>query len=156
MVPVMSFWPKIFKRITDQKKLLEYRRVFPKDCSYAYMYISKPVKAICAIVYFGKKHSLDDWRQEYKNNTEVMERIDNYSDSYKYAMEIESVQLIEPISLDELRENVPSFTAPQSYVLLENNKELESYIKSNTKKKGDLIVNDLSTLLPDNICLRYD
>lgn len=52
MIPVMSFWPSVYSKIEGQVKLIEYRRVFPKNCEYAYMYISKPVKAISAIIYF--------------------------------------------------------------------------------------------------------
>lgn len=68
----MSFWPSVYKRILNQKKLLEYRRDFPKDCDYAYMYVSSPVKAICAIIYFGKKYSIEEWKNEYIGMTVIM------------------------------------------------------------------------------------
>lgn len=152
----MSFWPSVYKRILNQKKLLEYRRVFPKDCSYAYMYVSSPVKAICAIINFGKKYSIEEWKNEYKGNTEVIKRISSYSESYKYAMEIRSIQPIQPITLSELRTNVSNFVAPQSYILLDNNEELSIYINSRVQKKGETIVNNLDNILPNHICLNYD
>ncbi|WCG06112.1 hypothetical protein PML89_09755 (plasmid) [Vagococcus lutrae] len=155
MVLVMSFWPSIYSKIENQVKLVEYRRVFPKNCKYAYMYVSKPVKAICAIIYFGEMHSLEDWKEEYILNSEVSDRINSFSSNYKYAMEIQKIQKINPISLETLRENVPGFTAPQSYLLLENNKLLSDYIENNVKFLGEPIINNLENILPDHICRRY-
>ncbi|WP_436945779.1 hypothetical protein [Staphylococcus xylosus] len=155
MIPVMSFWPSVFLKIKNQEKLLEYRRVFPENCTYAYMYISKPVKAISAIIYFKKMHSLEEWEKLYSSNEEVLDRIHTFSSSYRYAMEIEKIQKIEPISLGELRNNVPNFTAPQSYILLENNKVLYEFLRDNTKVIGSPIINDLSNIFPKHICRRY-
>lgn len=155
MIPVMSFWPSVYSKIEGQVKLIEYRRVFPKNCEYAYMYISKPVKAISAIIYFKKMHSIEDWKQTYESNEEIINRINDFSSSYRYAMEIEKVQKTEPIFLEDLRNNVPNFTAPQSYLLLENNKALSEYIKKNIKLVGDPIINDLTNVLPEHICRRY-
>lgn len=146
----------MYERITNQEKLLEYRRVFPKDCKYAYMYVSSPIKAICGIIFFGKKYSIEDWKNEYREDKELLKRISSYSDSYKFAMEIRSIQLIEPITLSELRTNVSNFVAPQSYILLENNKELAKYINSNVRKKGNKITNNLDHILPQHICLNYE
>ena len=154
MTPLMSFWPEIYDKIFDQIKLIEYRRTFPKDCTHAYMYISSPVKAICGIVYFGKIHSLSDWKTRYSNERDIMERIDNYS-SYRYGAEIIGIQKIKPITLANLRNNVPNFAAPQSYCLLENNKSLESYIKKNTVLVGDKIKNNLKEIYPEHICKQY-
>lgn len=152
----MSFWPSIHDKIASQIKLIEYRRVFPKDCTYAYMYISKPVKAICGIVYFTKKHSIYDWKDEYSHSKEILSRINHTLDNgAKYAMEIGAYQKIEPITLDELRENVEDFVAPQSYLLLENNIELSEFIQRKTVKIGKLIENNLSNIFPEHICKRY-
>lgn len=157
MTPVMSFWPKIYDNIISQIKLIEYRRIFPKDCSMAYMYISKPVKAICAIIYFGQIHSLYDWEKEFREFPDVQLRIKDYleNENYKYGAEISAIQKIHPISLDELRENVSNFVAPQSYILLDNNKELKNYIERHTSYVGELIKNDLSSIFPEHVCKRY-
>ncbi|MCC0647269.1 hypothetical protein [Clostridioides sp. ZZV15-6598] len=155
MIPVMSFWPNIYYKIISQTKLVEYRRCFPKKCTYAYMYISKPVKAICGIIYFSNKHSLSDWKEEYSSNPEILSRIHDYSKQYRYGMEIEGIQLIIPITLDMLRTNVNNFVAPQSYLLLENNVELSEYIKNNTFFIGERINNNLNNIFPDHICRRY-
>lgn len=152
-VPVMSFWPSVYNRICDQTKLLEYRRRFPKNCEYAYMYVSSPVKAICGIVYFGKKYDLEEWKKEYSYDSEIIKRIDKYLDNYKYAYEIKAIQKIKPITLKSLRENNDGFVAPQSYLLLNNFPELAKYIKSQEEFIDEVITNDLVDLLPNNICL---
>lgn len=157
MTPVMSFWPKIYEKILSQEKLIEYRRNFPKDCSMAYMYISKPVKAICAIIYFENIHSLYDWEKEYSENPDIQIRVKNSleNENYRYGAEIAAIQKISPISLDELRRNIPNFVAPQSYILLENNIALKNYIEKHTAYVGELIKNDLSFIYPEHICKRY-
>lgn len=154
MTPLMSFWPSVYERILKKEKLIEYRRRFPSNCTYAYMYISKPVKSICGIIYFGKLHSIADWKIEYQENETILKRIDSYSNSYNYGMEIVAVQQIEPIKLEELRRNIDGFTAPQSYLLLENNKKLKAYIESHTKYLGDRIENNLENIFPQHICIK--
>lgn len=151
----MSFWPSVFENISSQNKILEYRRTFPKDCKYAYMYISKPTKSICGIIEFGKKFSLEDWSIEYQHLDEVIERINNYNPSYKYAMEILSFQEIKPISLENLRINVPNFVAPQSYLLLDNKPTLMEYILNNTIYVGAKKENSFDNVYPEHICKRY-
>lgn len=155
MTLVMSFWPTIYDKISKQVKLIEYRRNFPKNCKYAYMYISKPTKAICGIIYFGKKHCISDWEHEYSENTAVRERITRYKTKYRYGVEISGFQKIKPISLQDLQENIPNFHAPQSYILLENNPTLEKYLKSKTIYVSDLVTNDLSNIFPEHICKEY-
>lgn len=58
-----------------------------------------------------------------------------------YAMEIEKFQETSQIALDDLRENVPGFVAPQMYIYLDNTELLE-YIDSNLKM-ADLQVKHL-------------
>lgn len=156
MTPLMSFWPKVFNKIILQEKLIEYRRNFPKDCSYAYMYITKPIKSICAIIYFGKIHSLKDLMDEYTDNKSIFDRIKNFDSSYRYAAEIKSVQMIKPITLECLRKNIPNFVAPQSYILLENNPLLSSFLNENTVFIGESINNNLSNVIKNNICKEID
>ena len=155
MTPLMSFWPSIYEKIKCQEKIIEYRRRFPVECTAAYMYISKPTKAICGIIYFGKIHAISDWQEEYKDNIEITRRITDFDKSYGYGAEIIGFQEISPITLSELRKNVPNFVAPQSYLLLENNRVLKDYVESNTILIGERIENDMSNIFPDHICKRY-
>lgn len=151
----MSFWPNIYKKIFDQVKIIEYRRRFPKDCSFAYMYVSKPVKAICGIVYFGKIHKISDWETQYKEIPDVQSRILKYKKNYLYGAEISAVQYIEPITLEELRKEIPNFHAPQSYILLENNELLAHYLENKIVKIGNKITNNLENIFPEHVCKEY-
>ena len=148
----MSFWPNIYDKISKQIKLIEYRRNFPETCDSAYMYISKPVKAICGIIYFGKRHCIHDWETKYLHNPYITERIKSYKAKYRYGIEISAFQRIHPITLFELRKNIPSFFAPQSYILLKNNPVLEEYLNANTIFLDDKVTNILSNIFPDYIC----
>ncbi len=136
MVPVMSFWPSVYNRIKNKTKFFEYRRTFPKDCSFAYMYVSKPIKSICGIIYFGEKYTLDEMRSSFKGNVEMLKQINSNPPTYRYALEIIGFQEIQPITLQELRENISNFVPPQSYLLLENNLSLKSYIEDNIHVVG--------------------
>lgn len=133
MPSVMSFWPSVFERIRKGEKIIEYRRVFPKNNNFAYMYVTKPVKAIKGIVYFGKIYTLSDLKVLYKNNPEILIQIDNNPNTYRYGAAITGFEEIEPITLEELRKNVPNFVAPQSYLLLENNPHLTYFIEKRKK-----------------------
>jgi len=73
------------------------------------------------------------------DNTRIKEYIETYH--YRYAMEIEKFQETSQIALDDLRENVPGFVAPQMYIYLDNTELLE-YIDSNLKM-ADLQVKHL-------------
>lgn len=151
-IPLMSFWPKIFEQIIIQRKLIEYRRNFPKNCDFAYMYISKPKKSICGIIYFNNKHNLKDWESKYKDDDLVSKRIAKYSENYRYAVEIKAIQKIEPISLEQLQSIFPNFRAPQSYILLNNFPDIQAFIESNTILIGDKIINNLDKIYPEHIC----
>jgi len=98
------------------------------------MYVSSPVKAITGVVYLGKRHCLSDWLEYYKEDSNAVTRIKEYMETYhyRYAMEIDSFQETSQISLDDLRENIPGFVAPQMYIYLDGTELLE-YIESNLK-----------------------
>ena len=150
MIPLMSCWPDVYNRILNKEKLLEYRRTFPKNCTHAYMYISSPVKAICGIVYFDSVIKLEDLKGKY--SSEVDQRIDLYSSNYLYAGTIKSVQKIKPIPLQDLRENVPGFTAPQSYLYVDNFPILKNYIENNIIYDDEIINNNLTNIIPNKLC----
>lgn len=147
----MSFWPDVYNRIINQEKIFEYRRTFPKQCTKVYMYVSSPIKAICGILYFDNIYKLDTFLGQY--NKEVDKRIISYSDKYRFTGTIKAIQKIKPISLDELRLNVPGFTAPQSYLYIENFPSLENYINENVVTDGKIITNNLDNIFPDFLCL---
>ena len=51
---LLSFKPSVYKNIYAGVKIFEHRRNFPNEPIMAYMYVSKPVKAITGIVYLNK------------------------------------------------------------------------------------------------------
>lgn len=146
MIPLMSFWPSVYNRIITKQKVYEFRRRFPRDCQKVYMYISKPVKAICGIVELENMMSLEMLKSKYENNLDVIKKLDDYYEQYRFVMEIKSIQKIRPIKLNEIREQVPSFVVPQSYLYLDNNPELQEYIFSHTEYMGDKIINDFTDI----------
>ncbi|EGD37517.1 hypothetical protein HMPREF9383_0548 [Streptococcus sanguinis SK150] len=149
-IPLMSFWPQVYNKILDGEKLLEYRRVFPKNCKCAFMYISTPVKAISGIIYFDNILHLDNLIGQFDEQTET--RINNYLDKYHYAGTIKAIQKINPITLEELRNGVPNFTVPQSYLYIDNYPALKDFIFKNLILDGDIITNNLEDILPDKLC----
>lgn len=131
---LLSFRPDVYEKIKSGVKIFEHRRNFPDEPIMAYMYVSSPVKAITGVVYLGKRHCLSDWLEYYKEDSNAVTRIKEYMETYhyKYAMEIDSFQETSQISLDDLRENIPGFVAPQMYIYLDGTELLE-YIESNLK-----------------------
>ena len=131
---LLSFRPDVYEKIKSGVKIFEHRRNFPNEPIMAYMYVSSPVKAITGVVYLGKRHCLSDWLEYYKEDSNAVTRIKEYMETYhyKYAMEIDSFQETSQISLDDLRENIPGFVAPQMYIYLDGTELLE-YIESNLK-----------------------
>lgn len=129
----MSFWPSVYERIKKGEKTIEFRRVFPKENNFAYMYVTKPVKAIKGIIYFGAKHTLSELKVLYRDNSDILAQIEKNPDTYQFGVDIIDFKEIEEIALEELRKNVPTFVAPQSYILLENHPILADYIKKRGK-----------------------
>jgi hypothetical protein len=52
-----------------------------------------------------------------------------------YALPIESITLIEPIGLEELRNEFPDFVVPQSYYSLDKKPKLKSLLESRLEKQ---------------------
>ena len=131
---LLSFRPDVYEKIKSGVKIFEHRRNFPDEPIMAYMYVSSPVKAITGVVYLGKRHCLSDWLEYYKEDSNAVTRIKEYIETYhyRYSMEIDSFQETSQISLDDLRENIPGFVAPQMYIYLDGTELLE-YIESNLK-----------------------
>ena len=118
----------------------------------AYMYVSAPVKAITGMVYLGKRHLLSDWREEFCDDKDAVDRIDKYQESYRYAMEIDEFQETTEISLDDLRRDVPGFVAPQMYIYLDGT-ELVGYIEKNITKKSVRVKHSFDSIMSNEICI---
>lgn len=148
---LLSFKPEVYEKIKSGKKIFEHRSNFPDEPIMAYMYVSTPVKAITGILYLGKRHLLSDWKEEFKNDRDVVLRIEKYQRLYRYAMEIDEFQETTKISLNELRKNIPGFVAPQMYIYLDETPLLE-YLEDNLEIKGKRITNKFDGNVYDCIC----
>lgn len=150
---LLSFKPSVYKNIYEGLKIFEHRRNFPDEPIMAYMYVSKPVRAITGIVYLNNRHELIDWEQEFSYDSEALQRIADYKKSYRYAMEIAEFQETNAISLDDLKRDLPGFVAPQSYIYLDNNPDLLRYIEGKIVGQGINVKHDFSVITSKQVCV---
>lgn len=151
---LLSFNPKYYDPIVKGEKKYEYRTRFSNEAVEAYLYLSSPVRKVVSIVHLGERILLEDMLIQYGSDDETSERIKEYIGTYKkrYAIPIEKIEFIEPISLDEIREKLPGFMPPQSYQIVKKDSELEK-ILSNCKLTGKVIILDHSSIKPEEICI---
>lgn len=150
---LLSLKPEIFDLIRNGKKIFEYRHQFYAESINAYLYISKPVQKIVGYIEFGKRINLQDWKESYKDNIKVSNRIDDYiSRNYRYVMPINKFKMTTEISLIDLRSNLEKFIIPESYYYLDNFTDLDKYIKSNIEFTGEIVKNNFKVIDEDDIC----
>lgn len=150
---LLSFKPNVYKKIYEGVKIFEHRRNFPNEPIMAYMYVSKPVRAITGIVYLSNRHELIDWERQFSYDSQALQRIEDYKKSYRYAMEIVEFQETNKISLDDLKRDLPNFVVLQSYIYLDNNTELLKYIDEKIVEQGKNIKHDFSIVTSNQICV---
>lgn len=149
---LLSFKPYWFEKIKSGQKIFEYRTRFCDEPVIAYMYVSRPVMAITGIIELGNRINLRDWKEEYKNDVEVLARIEDFATRNNYAMPIRRYQSTTSISLEELRSSLPGFIAPQMYYNLYNNVELLNFIEENIRILDEEIVHSFNGDIKDKIC----
>lgn len=149
---LLSFKPKWYNLIKEGSKIFEYRRTFPDEEIMAYMYVSSPMKQIVGKIHLGRKVDINTWKEKYKDDAEVSERIDEYLKRHTYAMPVLSFQMTKEIDLDTLRKFDSKFVCPQMYYYLENYPELFEFIKTNASEIGKLKVNSFDKISRDDIC----
>ncbi len=150
---LLSLKPEIFDLIRSGKKIFEYRHQFYTDSINAYLYISKPAQKVVGYIEFDKRINLQDWKEKYKNNSEVSNRIDDYiSKNYKYAMPINKFKMTTEIPLIDLKNNLNKFIIPESYYYLDNFMDLNNYIRRNIEFTGEVIENNFKVIDSADIC----
>lgn len=150
---LLSLKPEIFDLIRNGKKIFEYRHQFYTEPINAYLYISKPVQKIVGYIEFDKRIILHDWKERYKNDIEISNRIDDYiSRNYKYVMPINKFRMTTEIPLSDLKNNLNKFIIPESYYYLDNFIDLDNYIKSNIKFTGEVVENNFQEIDEADIC----
>lgn len=152
-IMLLSVKPSVYENISTGKKIFEHRKNFPNENILAYLYVSKPVKAIQGMVYLKNRHIIKDWETEFAYDAKAVARIKKYEELYRYAMEISSFQETNAIKLEKLKQDFESFYVPQSYIYLEN-KPLLDYIKANIVPVGKVIKHSFNKICSDQICIR--
>lgn len=148
---LMSLREDVYKKVLSGEKIYEHRKVFPDEPVKAYIYVSKPVQAICGVMYLSNKTSLLDWREKYKDDAAAVKRIDDYLPIYKFGMEINRFENSKPIPIADLRQNLDKFIIPQMYYFIEDS-ELLKYIEANIELDGVVVTHEYDKITSDMIC----
>ena len=127
----LSFRPEYFKPLLYGIKKYEYRKRFCNEETRAYLYLSGKSRQVIGVMELGKPVRLDLTREDYLNNQETLKRVDEYILSKDInAVPIKSLALFDnPISLDEIRNEIPNFLPPQMYFVLDNHPKLKSLLE---------------------------
>ena len=127
----LSFRTEYFKPLLYGVKKYEYRKRFCNEETKAYLYLSGKSRQVIGYLDLGKPIRLDITRNDYLNYPETLERVDKYILSGDInVVPIKSLVLFKsPISLDDLRKEIPGFMPPQMYYVLDNNPELKEFLE---------------------------
>ena len=148
---VMSFKPNVYERIACGQKIFEHRRTFPNETIKVYMYVSKPVCAVTGILLLGKRHSLQEWKLEFKEDKEAVNRISDFMKSADYAMEILEFTETIKIPLMDLREANIGFVVPQMYYYIDNRPILK-FLEDKLTITGRTIQHTFDVITSDIVC----
>ncbi|WP_028518808.1 hypothetical protein [Ruminococcus flavefaciens] len=151
---LLSFKSDIYQHLQTGEKIFEHRSVFPDEPIKAYLYISKPVMAIGGVLELSNKTAIAEWKDTYKDDPEVVRRIDKYLSQHKYAMQINSFQDTNMISLQKIRSIFPSFVVPRMYYFIDDSPLLK-YLESELHPKCQLITHDFSKIDRNDICVEW-
>lgn len=132
---LLSLQPQYWDMILEGAKKYEYRRLFRKDAVNAYIYVSTPRKEIVGFVEFAEPiidspENIASFAEKQRPGSQkpMLDYMKNCD--VGYAIPILSYEAIKPLSLKILRDYFPNFTAPQNYIVLDNNPQLLDFIKS--------------------------
>jgi len=150
----LSFKSEYIKPVLYGLKKYEYRRRFCSEETIAYLYLSGKVKKVIGILELGSPIRLDLTRKNYINFPETLKRIDNYiEDKVLNAIPIKSFSFFtNPLSLEEIRKNIPNFMPPQMYYILDNQPELNKLLKK-LEVKPKLFIHPHDKIYYDNLAL---
>ncbi|CAM3447250.1 hypothetical protein [Pseudostreptobacillus hongkongensis] len=148
---LLSFRYDVFQRVISGRKIYEHRRSFPDEPVKAYVYVSRPMQAICGIMYLSNKTSLLEWKEKYKEDMACVGRIEEYLKQHKYGMEINEFVFTNAIPLDDLKRDLSKFLIPRSYYYIEDTELLE-YLEKNMKIQDKSITHSFENTSSDMIC----
>ena len=149
---LLSFDAETFEELEKGNKKFEYRKNLPEGEFLVYFYVSNPVKAITGIGYFGQREHLSTWIDKYANRPQsVQERIREYLTDCRYVAPMYRFQKTNRISLNKLREDMPSFIVPRMYYYIEGT-ELLSYLEKELIPEGEMLTHSFENIEDDDIC----
>lgn len=127
----LSFRPEYFKPLLYGIKKYEYRKRFCNEETRAYLYLSGKSKQVVGVMELDQPIRLDFTRENYVNDLKTLKRVDEYILNKDInAVPIKSLTLFyNPISLDEIRNEIPNFMPPQMYFILNNHPKLKSLLE---------------------------
>lgn len=150
----LSFRPEYFKPLLYGIKKYEYRKRFCDEETKAYLYLSGKTRQVIGVMELGKPVRLDLTRKNYIDHPETLKRVDEYILSKDInAVPIKSLELFnKPISLDEIRKEIPNFMPPQMYFILDNHPKLKSLLEKQSLNEK-LFVHNHNGIYYDNIAM---
>ena len=141
----LSFRPEYFKPLLYGIKKYEYRKKFCNKETKAYLYLSGKARQVVGVMELGIPIRLDQTRENYLNYKETLKRVDEYVLNKDInAIPIKYLALFEnPISLEEIRKEIPNFMPPQMYFVLENHPKLKTLLENQPLNKKLFIHNQI-------------
>ena len=148
----LSFRPEYFKPLLYGIKKYEYRKRFCDEETKAYLYLSGKSRQVVGIMELGKPIRLDLTRNDYLNYPDTLKRVDEYILSKDInAVPIKSLALFKyPISLNEIRKEIPNFMPPQMYFVLDNHTNLKQILERQPIN-GKLFLHKHNEIYYDNL-----
>lgn len=133
----LSFRPEYFKPLLYGIKKYEYRKRFCDEETKAYLYLSGKSRMVVGMMELGRPLRLDSTRENYLDYPDTLKRVDKYiAIGDINAIPIKSLALFKnPISLEEIRKEIPKFMPPQMYFVLENHPKLKSLLERQSLDK---------------------
>ena len=103
---LLGFKTKWYNKIMDGSKIFEYRRTFLNEEIMAYLYVSFPAKMIVGRIHLGKRIDINAWKEQYKADKEVCERIDDFLTRHTYEMLVLFFRMTKEIELETLQRSL--------------------------------------------------
>ena len=127
----LSFKSEYFGPLLYGIKKYEYRKRFCDEETIAYLYLSGKARQVVGIMELGKPIRLDNTRDNYIGYPSTLKRVDKYIESKNInAIPIKSLSLFKnPLSLEDIRKEIPTFMPPQMYFVLDNHLKLKQLLE---------------------------
>ncbi len=151
----LSFRPEFLKPILYGMKKYEYRKRFCDEETRAYLYLSGKSRQVIGVMELGRTIRLKETRDNYIAYPDTLKRVDEYvnQDKIMNAVPIKSLELFDqPITLEEIRTEIPNFRPPQMYFVLDNQPKLKDILKKQHLNKP-IFIHKHDKIYYDNLAL---